>query len=304
MKMIFKNPRIFQRMHDGPLGSCIESYAAEMREQGYCAGAMESQIRLVADFSRWMMKTQISPQKVTAECCKTYLRCRARRLRPKRDDRAALNRLLSLLLRQGIIVEPSLPAATPVDEVQTEFGRYLCRERGLVCTTVNCYGSFAGEFLADRFGTGPVDLSLLRPTDVTGFVRCRATSIKSKRVQLMTTALRSFLSWARYCGDVSIDLAACVPSVANWSLSTVPRALPRGQCERLLTSCNRKTAVGRRDYAILLLLARLGLRASEVVSLTLGDLDWQAGLITVRGKGGRHANCHCPVMSGKPSPTI
>ena len=191
MKMIFKNPRIFQRMHDGPLGSCIESYAAEMREQGYCAGTMESQIRLVADFSRWMMKTQISPQKLTAECCKTYLRCRARRLRPKRDDRAALNRLLSLLLRQRIIVEPSLPAATPVNEVQTEFGRYLCRERGLVSTTVNCYGSFAGEFLADRFGTGPVDLSLLRPTDVTGFVRCRATSIKSKRVQLMTTALRS-----------------------------------------------------------------------------------------------------------------
>jgi integrase/recombinase XerD len=294
MKMIFKNPRIFQRMHDGPLGSCIESYAAEMREQGYCAGAMESQIRLVADFSRWMIKTQISPQKLTAECCRTYLRCRARRLRPKRDDRAALNRLLNLLLRQRIIVEPSLPAATPVNEVQTEFGRYLCRERGLVSTTVNCYGSFAGEFLADRFGTGPVDLSLLRPTDVTGFVRRRATSIKSKRVQLMTTALRSFLSWARYCGDVSIDLAACVPSVANWSLSTVPRALPRAQCERVLTSCNRKTAVGRRDYAILLLLARLGLRASEVVSLTLGDLDWQAGVITVRGKGGRHCKLPLP----------
>jgi hypothetical protein len=141
-----------------------------------------NQIRLVADFSRCMMKTQISPQKLTAECCKTYLRCRARRLRPKRDDRAALNRLPRLLLRQRIIVEPSLPAASPVNEVQTEFGRYLCRERGLVSTTVNCYGSFAGEFLADRFGTGPVDLSLLRPTDVTGFVRCRATSIKSKRI--------------------------------------------------------------------------------------------------------------------------
>ena len=182
MKMIFKNPRIFQGMHAGPLGSSIESDAAEMREQGYCAGAMESQIRLVADFSRWMMKTQISPQKLTAQCCKTYLRYRARCLRPKRDDRAALNRLLSLLLRQRIIVEPSLPAATPANEVQTEFGRYLCRERGLVSTTVNCYGTFAGEFLADRFGTGPVDLSLLRPTDVTGFVRRRAASIKSKRI--------------------------------------------------------------------------------------------------------------------------
>jgi len=118
MNLIFKNPRTFQRMHEGPLGSYIDSYAAEMREQGYCAGAMESQIRLVADFSRWMMKAQVSLQRITAQCCKTYLRCRARRLHPKRDDWAALNRLLSLLLRQRIIVEPSLPTATPANEIQ------------------------------------------------------------------------------------------------------------------------------------------------------------------------------------------
>jgi hypothetical protein len=112
MKLIFKNPPTFQRMHEGPLGSYIDSYAAEMREQGYCAGAMESQIRLVADFSRWMMKAQITPQKITVQCCKTYLRCRARRLHPKRDYWAALNRLFSLL-RQRIIVEPSPPTETP-----------------------------------------------------------------------------------------------------------------------------------------------------------------------------------------------
>jgi hypothetical protein len=136
MNLIFKNPRTFQRMHEGPLGSYIDSYAAEMREQGYCAGAMESQIRLVADFSRWMMKAQITPQKITAQCCKTYLRCRARRLHPKRDDWAALNRLFSLLLRQRIIVEPAPPTATPANEIQAEFARYLGRERGIVSTTV------------------------------------------------------------------------------------------------------------------------------------------------------------------------
>jgi len=89
-----------------------------------------------------------------------------------------------------------------------------------------------------------------------------------------------------------------VPSVANWSLSTVPRALPPGQSKRVLAACNRKTAVGRRDYAILLLLARLGLRACEVVRLTLEDLDWQAGLITVRGKGGRRSQMPVPLDVG------
>lgn len=299
MNFIFKNPRIFQRMHEGPLGSYIDSYAAEMREQGYCAGAMESQIRLVADFSRWMMKSQIIPQKITTQCCKTYLRCRARRLHPKRDDWAALNRLYSLLLRQRIIVEPSPPTATPANEIQAEFARYLGRERGLVSSTVNCYASFAGEFLADRFGVGPMDWSLLCPADVIGFVQRRSASIQSKRVQLLTTALRSFLRWARYRADIGTDLEASVPSVANWSLSTVPRALPPGQSKRVLAACNRKTAVGRRDYAILLLLARLGLRASEVVRLTLEDLDWQAGLITVRGKGGRHSPMPVPLDVGK-----
>jgi integrase/recombinase XerD len=299
MNLIFKNPRTFQRMHEGPLGSYIESYAAEMREQGYCAGAMESQIRLVADFSRWMMKAQVSPQKITTQCCQTYLRCRARRLHPKRDDWAALKRLLSLLLRQRIIVEPSPPTATPANEIQAEFARYLGRERGLVSTTVNCYVSFAGEFLADRFGVGPIEWSLLCPVDVIGFVQRRAASIQSKRVQLLTTALRSFLRWARYRADIGTDLAACVPSVANWSLSTVPRALPAGQSQRVLAACDRKTTVGRRDYAILLLLARLGLRASEVVKLTLEDLDWQAGLITVRGKGGRYSKMPVPLDVGQ-----
>ena len=108
----------------------------------------------------------------------------------------------------------------------------------------------------------------------------------------MTTALRSFLRFARYRGDLHNDLAACVPAVANWSQSTLPRALPSAQTERVLAACDRRTAVGRRDYAILLLLARLGLRSGEVKTLTLEDLDWQAGLITVRGKVAAISSCH------------
>src|SRR5579863_8520535 len=120
----------------------------------------------------------------------------------------------------------------------------------------------------------------------------------SRRVQLMTTALRSFLRFARYRGDIDKDLAACVPAVANWKLSTIPRALPPCQVERVLASIDRGTAMGRRDYAILLILARLGLRAGEIRTLTLEDLDWQAGLITVRGKAGRYSQLPLPVDVG------
>ena len=114
----------------------------------------------------------------------------------------------------------------------------------------------------------------------------------------MTTALRSFLSWARYRGDVSIDLAACVPSVANWSLSTVPRACRAGKASGRADVLQPEDSCRPTELRNTVATRAIRLRASEVVRLTLEDLDWQAGLITVLGKGGRHCNRHCPVMSG------
>jgi integrase/recombinase XerD len=302
MNLIFKNPKTLKRMHEGPLGPYMNSYAADLHEQGYAQPTAELQIRLVADFSRWLAKRQTLPQEITHEHSQRYLRFRARYRCPGRSDVAALKRLFGLLLRQGVIPEPSLPAVTPTDQLRDEFSLYLRQERALAATTVRSYLSFVGEFLTERFSGGPIDLSTLRAAEVIGFVRRRVASMKSKRVQLVTTALRSFLRFGRYRGDLCTDLAACVPAVANWSLSTVPRALPPEQIERALASCNRKTAAGRRDYAILLLLARLGLRASEVVTLRLEDLDWQNGLITVRGKGGAIPNCRFPWMSARVFP--
>ena len=299
MNLIFKNPKTLQRMYEGPLGPYMDSYAADMHQQGYATPTAESQIRLVADFSRWLARKRLPPQEINHRTLSSYLRSRARHRRPKSDDLAALKRLWNLLLRQGVILELPPSAATPADQLRNEFGFYLRQERALASITVCHYLSIIGEFLAERFGTGPVNLSVLCSSDIIEFVRRRAASIKSKRVQLLTTALRSFLRFGRYRGDLRTDLAACVPSVANWSLSTVPRALPPDQTELMLASCNRKTNVGRRDYAILLLLARLGLRACELVTLHLEDLDWQNGWITVHGKGGRFSQLPLPMDVGE-----
>ena len=171
---------------------------------------------------------------------------------------------MRLLVRERIVPEPVLPTATPAQRLQAEFCRYLQQERALASRTQFLHLTFVAEFLKERFGNRPVDLSTLCAEDVTGFVRRRAATIQSKRVQIMTTALRSFLRFVRYRGDIDKDLAACVPAIANWKLSTIPRAIPAAQVELLLSSIDRKTAVGRRDYAILLILARLGLRASEI----------------------------------------
>jgi site-specific recombinase XerC len=146
---------------------------------------------------------------------------------------------------------------------------------------------FTRGFLADRFGKGRVTLSQLCAGDVVRFVQRQAPRLHVKRAKQLTTALRSFLHYARYRGDIALDLAAAVPTVANWSMSSIPRAIPAGAVRQLLASISRRTAVGRRDYAILLVLARLGLRASELVRLELDDIDWDGGQVSVRGKGCR-----------------
>ena len=225
MKQVFRAHRLCKQ--DGRMGPYIDSYEAEMRSEGYAQQTREAQVRLVADFSCWLAKLGTQVQDITAEMFRPYLRARARRRRPTRNDLSALQRLLELLRRQGVIAAAVSPPATPAERLQSEFRLYLQQERALASTTHACYTAFASEFLTERFGTGPVDLSLLCAADVTRFVRRRAIAIRSRRVQLMTTALRSFLRFARYRGEIEKDLAACIPAVANWKQSILPRALPR-----------------------------------------------------------------------------
>lgn len=297
MEQVFKEHRLCT-LH-GPLGPYLESYAAEMCSEGYAQRTRETQIRLVADFDRWLARHRLGAPEVTAELFEPFLHARARRRHLTRCDVSALKRLMRLLVRERIVAEPARPAVTPVEGLLAEFAHYLQEERALSPRTQFYYLTFVREFLKERFGNRSVDLSSLRAADVTGFVRRRAATIQSKRVQLMTTGLRSFFRFARYRGDIDKDLGACVPAVANWKLSTIPRAIPADQVELLLSSIDRKTAVGRRDYAILLILARLGLRAGEIKALTLEDLDWQHGLIKVRGKAGRYSQLPLPADVGE-----
>src|SRR5208337_1267431 len=161
------------------------------------------------------------------------------------------------------------------------------------------YVPFTRRFLTDRFGDGRVVLSRLSAGDVVRFVQRQVPQLHRNCAKLLTTALRSFLNYARYRGDITDDLAAAVPCVAAWSITSIPRDIPADAVHRLLTSIDRRTPVGRRDYAIFLLLARLGLRASEVVLLELGDIDWAAGEVRVRGKGGQRTALPLPAEVGK-----
>jgi site-specific recombinase XerD len=188
----------------------------------------------------------------------------------------------------------SVRRLTPAERWTHAFEQHLRDARGLARVTIVTYGPFIRRFLQARFGDGPVALSHLSARDVVRWVQRQAPQLHPKRAKLLTTALRSFLQYARYRGATTRDLAAAVPVVAAWSMTSLPRAIGADQVRQLLASIDRRTAMGRRDYAIVLLLARLGVRSGEVVQLELEDIDWTAGQLSVRGKRGRRSELPLP----------
>ena len=205
-----------------------------------------------------------------------------------------------MLHDQGIVNHKSRPVAVDAcDLAIVNFKQYLAEERGLSASIQCDYARFAHQFLRERFAHGAVILSTLSATAVTEFVRRHAHERSARSAQHIVGSLRAFLRYLRYQGAIATDLAACVPRVANWSHSALPRFLQPGQVQQVLDHCDRRSALGLRNYAILLLLARLGLRACEIVAMALDDIDWEAGHLMVRGKGGQRAQMPLPAEVGR-----
>jgi site-specific recombinase XerD len=302
MNRFFKDARTLERVTQGPLGRYLVRYADQLYAQGYSRLHGRRKLQLAADFSSWLRRKNIPANAILTRHVRDYLQCRKRSgIRLQLGDRAAVVGFLNLLRDHGVTTERiPQPPLTPIQKVLRQYDLYLQKERSLAPATRVGYAPFVRQFLVRRFGGGRVNLSGLKAPDVLEIVRRSAGQLKNKRALLMTTALRSFLRFARYRGDLTLDLAACVPPVASWSLSTLPKALPPAQVDQVLEDAReRRSAVGRRDYAILLLLARLGLRGGEVCHLVLEDIDWENSRIAVRGKGGRVTQLPMPADVGK-----
>lgn len=287
-------------IEQGPLDGIIPTYEAFLSQQGFSAQSTRQQLRFIADINRWLHKKQLAIPDLSALTIQRYLRSRYRHLRRRRDDVAILNRLVRLLLTLGLLSNNTDRLLdNPHQRIDNDFDRYLSEERGLSSATRINYRPFVQKFLSTQFGNKPVHFADLKANDVIRFIRKQAPQLHPKCAGLMVSALRSFLRFLRHRGDITTDLAACVPSIANWKFSTLPKFLPPDQVQRVLNQCDRNTAKGRRDYAILLLLARLGLRACEIVALTLDDIYWQAGQISIQGKAKRAAMLPLPPDVGQ-----
>jgi len=263
--------------------------------QGYKITSLRSKIQVVHSFSRWIEKQQLKIFNLDERAIDVFFKEHPRAGFVRRGDLSTLHSLIEWLRDVGVTrtLSPQI-VDSEVNIIVSNFAQYLEKERGLSQATLRNYLPVIRCFLSERFGSDIIMLNEVSASDVIQFVLHHARLVSCRRAQLMTTALRGFFRFLRFRGDITSDLAASVPTVADWKLSELPKSLSPDEVKHLLLNCDQNTAIGQRDYAVLLLLARLGLRAGEVVSMTLDDINWETGVVTIRGKGKRRDQLPIP----------
>lgn len=275
-----------QRVCVGPFASHIDCFARFLADQGYAPRSVKSKCSLVADLGRWLKRRGLPLAQLDDGKLKQFHVHHRRSIR--RGDMATGQQLLNWLRGFGVV--PALPQTVDrsgLGRLTQDYERFLSSQRGLAPATLSSYLPIVRRFLIEHFGNKALRVEELRPRDVHRFILRQVPRGSRNYAKLTVTVLRSFLGFLFQRGAIKTDLLAGVPGVANWRLSHLPKSLPPEQVERLLRCCDRGTPSGQRDYAILLLLARLGLRGGEVLAMTLDDPDWERGEILVRGKGQR-----------------
>ena len=268
----------------GPLAKYAPGFRAWLQAKGYAEGSTCEQLRLMAYVSRWLRAQGLGPEafgpRRAVEVMATRRRTGPKALRSVR----ALRPLLAYLGTVGL--SPAPEAKSPLEELLGHYRRYLVDERSLAPLTVQGYVWAAGRFLAEQCGGDPGRVPTLVAGDVSGYILGLARGRTARTVNEKVVRLRSFLRFLYLKGLISSPLGQAALWMATSAAGSLPRALAPGAAHRLLASCDRTSVVGSRDFAILTVLARLGLRAGEVAALELDDINWRAGELVVRGKAG------------------
>ena len=284
----------------GPLEPHASGFVAELAGLGYTRVSAAFQLQLMAHLSRWLAEERLEASGLTPETTSAFLAARRAAGYTNHVSPKALVPLLGYLRGRGVAPAAPEPVLTVVEALLERYRAYLRVERGLTAATARGYVDAVRPFLCRRVSPdGELELEALTPADVLGFVLAECPRRRRGSAKLVVTALRSLLGFLHVEGLVPRALAAVVPSVAGWRLVGLPRALESEQVRALLESCDRDTPAGLRDYAILLMLVRLGLRSGEVAGLGLDDIDWRAGELVVRGKGNRAERLPLPADVGE-----
>lgn len=284
----------------GPLALFAEAFAAELAGRGYTPLTVVIEVRQVARFSGWMQARGLSLGDLGTAQVEAFLSWQRSSGRWRSSwSRPGLVCLLEVLRDLGVVEAERPVAGSPTDRLLGSFERYLLTERALAAGTIAGYSNHARLFV-DGLPAGPGGLAGVTARDVTAAVRCRASSgVSVSATRYFVSGLRAFLRFCFTEGLTAVDLSQAALFASGRSSSPLPRAIDRADAAALVGCCDRGSALGRRDYAMLVLLLRLGLRAGEVARLSLDDIDWHAGEVVVHGKAARTDRLPLPADVGE-----
>lgn len=271
----------------GRLDGEIASFVEQLQTAGFVKKSVRDKRTVVSTFVGWLRRKEIAVEALDESHIAAFLKLPPRPLpRRLKYKHAALAAFLKHLRCVGVISPPPPRAASRGDDLITEYVEYLRHDRGLAANSVLVYVPFIRAWIRDHIAqTGRVSMDAFDATTIQRFLLDHTRNHSSEYARLLATALRSFFRFLFLRGHRPTDLSRAVPTVCKYRNATVPAFLLPEEIDRVLAATDQSTAVGRRDYAVLLLLARLGLRAGEVAFLDLDDIHWRTGELLIRGKG-------------------
>lgn len=289
--------RVCRVLMAGPLAPFAEAYSAELKDRGYTPLTTVNQLRQVAQLSGWLEARGLSAADLSRDRIEEFLAWRRAAGPSSSMSRPGLLCLREVLRDFGVLAsEPPARAGSPLDPLLASFERYLESERGLAAGTIVGYVWHARCFLE---GLEREAVTGLSADDVTGAVlRTASSGVSVSAAQNFVSGLRAFLRFCFLEGLVAVDLSQAALVIRGRRASLLPRGISRADASALIGSCDRRRAIGRRDYALIILLLRLGLRRGEIARLTLDDIDWRAGEFVIHGKGGREDRLPLPTDVG------
>lgn len=289
--------RVSRVLMTGPLAVFADVYAVELRRRGYTPLTTVNQLRQVGRLSGWLAAGGLAAADLSDERVEEFLTWQRAGGRHRGGwSRPGLVCLLEVLRGQGVPAAGAPAPSSATDLLVASFERYLLTERGLTVGTVRGYARHARRFL-DGLSSG--GLAGLTAAEVTGAVlRVAVSGASVSATRYFVSGLRAFLRFCFVEGLLEADLSPAALAVTGRRRSSLPKGVSRSDAVALLDACDRRSALGRRDYTLIIVLLRLGLRRGEVAALRLDDIDWRAGELVVHGKGGRSDRLPLPADVG------
>jgi len=284
--LFIKSIKKISQLKLDPLGPYADEFTKLLHNRGHSQMIIGRKLFLVSEFNRWLISKKIELRELDQSKILQFRLYRKKQVRSFIDggDNATLNLLVDML-REHKAIPLKQPVKTPIDLVLNDFTNYLFEGKGITANTVHYYAGNIRQFLMKYNKQNRLDFHNLNARDIhefmLGFIKERSRGY----VQLMCTSLRAFLRFLVFKGEISQDLSMHVFTASNYRNTSIPYYLKPPEIQQLFKSCNLETSIGKRNYAILLLLVRFGLRGCEIVNLTIDDFDWMNGEMIIHGKG-------------------